>query len=242
MPLESERQAWVTKIRAWAKALKRLTQGRVRRAQRLEISARVKKREEAFRAGKFGRVINAVLRRHRGCAKIERVELPSGELLTNAAEVNAAARDYFQDAFKERLPDWLMPEGVPILKDTHRGRELREMAMRGELPKEWEEALGAERFNRLQSMWKRKAGLTEAMYGDLLREITEAEWDEIWAQRSRTSAAGGSGTGTSHWKECPGKMHELARSIYSSFLRLKLTPRQWKREIVVPIEKKAGAQ
>ena len=98
MPAAGECGAWAVKIADRARALRKLMQGRSRRAQRLEISTRVKQREEAFRAGKFGRVINAVLRRHRGCAKIERVELPNGDLLTQADEVNGAARDYFQSA------------------------------------------------------------------------------------------------------------------------------------------------
>ncbi len=91
-----------------------------------------------------------------------------------------------------------LPDQVPILQDTHRGLELRKLALLGQLPAEWAAALGDERFARLQSMWRRKVGTTEAFYGDLLREITESEWEEVWARRSRKSSASASGMGLSH--------------------------------------------
>jgi hypothetical protein len=91
----------------------------------------------------------------------------------------------------------------------------------------------------LLKMWRRK---TETTKSEFLGDIELDEWNGYLKKHAKiTSSPGGTGTGSSLLKEAPEKFTLLVLTIFSALVGMKVIPRSWKQEIVVPIPKKLGA-
>ena len=234
-------------------ALRYRMQGKARAAERQLLSDRVAKREALFAKGGFRDTVNGVLGGRKSAKLLRYVTDSGGTEHATGLEVMRAVNEHFEVAFGGEQGQVEAGRFEPLRRlasDSYEGRELREAAVRGELPAEWREALGDENFTRLSEMFARKVvrrpgeaqaqPLEDGWHGDWLAPITDDEWSDFWKHKSRTSSPGDSGVGPDLWREAPVWLHAFACRLYSAVLRLKVQPDSWRRDVLVPIPKKEG--
>jgi hypothetical protein len=86
-------------------------------------------------------------------------------------------------------------------------------------------------------MCQLKAGAESINHDDYLREITPEEWKSYWNKKGRRTSPGASGVGADLFKESPEWIQEIARRLYSTLIRLKVVPDQWRVEVICPVSK-----
>jgi hypothetical protein len=210
----------------------------------------VAQREKRFRARRFKVVLNSVLKQGGG-ARLCEVEDTSGTIHTEAQKVKGAATSYFEGIFSGSHTDsWFeangVGEGVKIFfSDSPAGRSAREDGLRGVFHTDWD-ALPP-RHQRLKRMVLFKTSKVEdsieereAWFGDILRPISQEEWGTEWARKSRHTSGGPSGIRPDHIKAGGQGIHRHLREYYSYLLGIGVVPDQWKKAMLVAIEKIPG--
>jgi hypothetical protein len=223
--------------------------GKARSQQRSKISVAIRKREKAFRAGRIRAVLDSVLHRTRGGAHLQQVEDLDGSVHTAPDQVDKAANKYFEDVFSGKAgvtwyEDESVGEGVQAyFRDDAQGREAREAGLRGRFHEDWDALPDhLQHFRRMAqfpgSEWE--LGERERAFGDVLRPISAAEWCVEWAAKSRHTSGGESGVRPDMIKAGADVLTPVMCPLYSACIRLCIVPDQWKKAIVVPIEKVPG--
>ena len=236
------RRQWADLSKTALEQAKQRKQGRRRAAWATAHHGRWDRLRQAAIKGDAGMMARA-FRGKRANGILREVEVVPGTWARGAKAVQAAATNYFDEAFRGR-PATEAPLQA-LLADTPAGRQLRTDAADGRFPPEWKTALGTASFARLSTMTRRKTvhgqELAPGWHSDWLRDIDEEEWFDHWASRRRTSAPGPSGVGVDVWKEAHDEYHLLARRLYSACMGLRIQPAGWKSEIIIPIPKRTGA-
>ena len=257
------RLSWVSKA-AWRLRLNKIQlicariskemHGKARRVKRERISEAIRQREQSYRRMRFRSVLDSVLRRSSGGATLKEVVDKDGHTHKEGSAVKRVATDYFKETFSgAHTNSWYEAPGIgrgvkTYFADTVAGRKAREDGLRGVFHPDWQTTV-PDQHKRLMRMVRFKARddsddlpSREAWYGDLLRPISEQEWNEEWARKSRLTSGGSSGIRPDMLKAGGHTLHTLLREFYSLSLKLVLVPPQWKRAIIVAIEKVPGVR
>ena len=257
------RLAWVSKA-AWSLRLSRIQllcarlsrtmHGKARSDKRARISEAVRHREQAYKQMRFRKVLDSVLRRTSGGASLTEVVDKEGRTHKTGTSVKQVATDYFRDTFSgAHTNTWYEEAGIgegvkTFFADSVKGRKAREDGLRGVFHEDWFSTV-PKQYQRMMRMVRFKArndeddlATREAWFGDLLQPISEQEWNAEWARKSRLTSGGASGVRPDMIKAGGRKLHLLLREFYSNSIHLGLVPPQWKRAVIVAIEKIPGVK
>ncbi len=239
-----ERLSWLVRGSKRLQAVKRRMQGAARQETRRLCGDRMRKRQKLFAEGRVGGVARLVRDRRTGGGVWRRILKQDGQEAEGRMAVQAATSAHFDRAFGG---------GVKVDQLDARSRALKELAadrclgaqwradmLEGRCPPEVLSSLGVEQATRAVEMLQRKEGVVDGWHADWLGRISAGEWKKVVHSRAKTASPGASGVGPDMWQAAPEWLHDHARAFYSALMRLCIMPRQWRREVLVPIPKKPG--
>ena len=142
-----------------------------------------------------------------------------------------------------------MPPGIVerAFQDTGEGLEVREKLLRGEEVEGWVGERGnCETVGRMMRYKEGPGGeslaVRERRFGQVLKEITRERWERYWSKKAGGTSGGKSGVRPDMVKALDKGQRELYRRLYNVCLQVIVMPDQWRFEVIVQVEKKAGAR